>query len=54
LIYKANRSKIKDPDLIFPGQDFAITRQPELTDEMIREAIRFAKKRGTWSLHDGK
>jgi nucleoid-associated protein YgaU len=54
LIYKANRSKIKDPDLIFPGQDFVITRQPELTDDMIKEAIRFAKRRGAWSLHDGK
>ncbi len=54
LIYKANRSKIKDPDLIFPDQIFAITRQPELTDEMIKEAIKFAKTRGEWSLYDGK
>ncbi len=54
LIYKANRSRIKDPDLIFPGQDFKIVRQPELTNNMVREAIRFAKSRGAWSLHDGK
>jgi nucleoid-associated protein YgaU len=54
LIYKANRSKIKDPDLIFPDQVFAITRPPELTDDMIKEAIKFAKNRGAWSLHDGK
>jgi nucleoid-associated protein YgaU len=54
LIFRANREKIKDPDLIFPDQVFAITREPELTDEMIKEAIKFAKNRGAWSLHDGK
>ncbi len=54
LIYKANRSKIQDPDLIFPGQEFKITRRPELTDDMVREAITFARNRGAWSLHDGK
>ncbi|GAK56870.1 hypothetical protein U27_03834 [Candidatus Vecturithrix granuli] len=54
LIYKANRSKIKDPDLIFPDQDFTIPRTPEVTDGMIKEAIKFAKTRGAWSLHDGK
>ncbi len=54
LIYKANRSKIKDPDLIFPDQDFTIPRTPEVTEDMIKEAIKFAKTRGAWSLHDGK
>ena len=54
LIYKANRSQIKDPDLIYPDQVFKIERAPELTDDMIRDAIRFAKNRGAWSLHDGK
>ena len=54
LIYKANRSKIKDPDLIFPDQNFTIPRTPEVTDEMIKEAIKFAKTRGAWSLYDGK
>lgn len=54
LIYKANRSKIKDPDLIFPDQNFTIPRTPEVTDEMIKEAIKFAKNRGAWSLYDGK
>lgn len=54
LIYKANRAKIKDPDLIFPDQNFVIPRQPELTDDMIKEAIKFAKTRGAWSLYDGK
>ncbi len=53
-IYKANRSKIKDPDLIFPDQDFVIPREPELTNDMRNEAIKFAKNRGAWSLHDGK
>lgn len=54
LIYKANRSQIKDPDLIFPDQNFVIPRSPEVTDEMIKEAIKFAKNRGAWSKHDGK
>jgi nucleoid-associated protein YgaU len=54
LIYKANRSQIKDPDLIYPDQVFKIERAPELTDDMIKEAIKFAKNRGEWSLYDGK
>ncbi len=54
VIYKANRSQIKDPDLIFPDQNFVIPREPELTDDMRKEAIKFAKNRGAWSLHDGK
>ncbi|PID55913.1 hypothetical protein CSB45_13930 [candidate division KSB3 bacterium] len=54
IIYKANRSQIKDPDLIFPDQRFVIPREPDLTNAMRREAIRFAKSRGAWNLHDGK
>jgi len=54
LIYKSNRSQIKDPDLIYPDQVFKIERAPELTDDMIKEAIKFAKNRGAWSLYDGK
>lgn len=54
VIYKANRSQIRDPDLIFPDQRFVIPREPDLTDDMRNEAIRFAKTRGAWSLHDGK
>jgi len=54
LIYKANRSQIKDPDLIYPDQVFKIARKPEIDDEMIKEAIKFAKNRGAWSLYDGK
>ena len=54
LIYKANRAQIKDPDLIFPDQKFAIPRSPEVTEDLIKEAIKFAKNRGAWNLHDGK
>lgn len=54
VIYKANRSQIKDPDLIFPDQNFVIPREPEFTEDMKNEAIKFAKNRGAWSLHDGK
>jgi nucleoid-associated protein YgaU len=54
LIYKANRSQIKDPDLIYPDQVFKIARTPEIDDAMIAEAIKFAKNRGAWSLYDGK
>lgn len=54
LIYKANRKLIKDPDLIFPNQDFAIPRSPEVTEKLIKDAIKFAKSRGKWTLHDGK
>ena len=54
VIYKANRAQIKDPDLIFPDQNFTIPREPDLTDDMKSEAIKFAKRRGAWSLHDGK
>ncbi len=52
LIYKANRSQIRDPDLIFPGQDFKIPRSN--TEDEIREAVYMAKSRGPWSLYDGK
>ncbi len=52
LIYKANRSQIRDPDLIFPGQDFKIPRDPSKGE--ITQAIYTAKNRGPWSLHDGR
>ncbi len=52
LIYRANRSQINDPDLIFPGQDLAIPRNSDPAD--IEDAINTAKNRGTWSLFDGK
>ena len=52
LIYSANRDKIKDPDLIFPGQVFAIPRDSSKADK--DKAKHKARTRGPWSLHDGK
>lgn len=54
VIYRANRDKIRDPDLIYPDQNFVIPREPDLTNEMRQEAVKFAKSRGAWSLYDGK
>ena len=50
LIYKANRNQIKDPDLIFPGQNFSIDRNA--TSAEIDAAINHAKTRGAWSVGD--
>lgn len=47
LIYKANSDKIKDADLIFPGQEFTI---PSATDAEIDAAVQHAKTRGAWSI----
>ncbi len=52
LIYRANKDKIRDPDLIFPKQVFKIPR--DYTEEEKKDAIHFAKTRGPWSLWDGK
>lgn len=48
LIYKANRGKIQDADLIFPGQEFDIDRSASAAD--IDAAVMHAKTRGAWSL----
>jgi hypothetical protein len=48
LIYKANRDKIKDADLIYPGQEFAIEQSASASD--IDAAVMHAKTRGAWSL----
>ncbi|TNF37245.1 MAG: LysM peptidoglycan-binding domain-containing protein [Gammaproteobacteria bacterium] len=48
LIYKANRAKIKDADLIYPGQVFDIDRAASASD--VDAAIRHAKTRGAWSV----
>lgn len=48
LIYKANRDKIKDADLIYPGQEFSIERNASAAD--IDAAINHARTRGAWSL----
>lgn len=48
LIYKANRSKIKDADLIYPGQQLDIDRSASTAD--VDAAIEHARTRGAWSL----
>ncbi len=48
LIYKANSDKIKDADLIYPGQVFAIDTNPSSAE--VDAAVRHAKTRGSWSL----
>lgn len=48
LIYKANSDKIKDADLIYPGQVFDIDSNPSDADSAA--AINHAKTRGSWSI----
>lgn len=48
LIYKANRSQIKDADLIYPGQQFTIERGASQAD--VDAAVQHARTRGAWSL----
>ena len=48
LIYKANRNKIKDADLIYSGQVLDIDRDASSAD--VDAAITHAKTRGAWSL----
>lgn len=48
LIYKANSDKIKDADLIYPGQEFDINSNA--SDSEIDAAVRHAKTRGAWSI----
>ncbi len=48
LIYKANSDKIKDADLIYPGQVFDIESDPSDADSTA--AINHAKTRGSWSV----
>ena len=48
LIYKANSAKIKDADLIYPGQNFDINRGASAGD--VDAAVRHAKTRGAWKL----
>ena len=50
LIYKTNRDKIKDADLIYPGQVFDIDQNASASD--IDAAINHAKTRGMWSVGD--
>lgn len=48
LIYKANSDKIKDADLIYPGQVLDIESDPSDADSAA--AISHAKSRGSWSI----
>lgn len=48
LIYKANRSQIKDADLIYPKQQFRIDRSVGKSD--VDSAVQHAKKRGAWTI----
>lgn len=48
LIYKANASKIKDADLIYPGQVFDIPRDSGRA--AINAAVNHAKMRGAWAV----
>ena len=43
-----NRNQIKDADLIYPGQTFAIDRGASNAE--INAAVRHAKTRGAWSV----
>lgn len=48
LIYKANSDKIKDADLIHPGQVLDIDTDP--SDAESAAAVNHAKTRGSWSI----
>jgi|GEM_PF-400706 len=48
LIYKRNMDLIKDPDLIYPGQELAIER--DNTSEMLDAAANHARTRGAWAV----
>lgn len=48
LIYKANRDKIRDADLIYPGQVFSIDRNPSAAE--VDAAVQHARTRGAWSI----
>lgn len=48
LIFKANADQIKDPDLIFPGQEFGIDRNPSMDE--VSSAVSHAKNRGAWAV----
>lgn len=52
LIYKTNRNKIKDADLIHPGQVLDIDQNASASE--IDAAINHAKTRGAWSVGDAE
>ena len=52
LIYKTNRDRIKDADLIYPGQVLDIDQNASASE--IDAAVNHAKTRGAWSLGDAE
>lgn len=48
LIYKKNTDKIKDADLIYPGQVLAVDGNPAAAE--VGAAVQHAKTRGRWSI----
>lgn len=46
LIYLYNSTKIADPDLIYPNQQFSVPAHP--TKAELASAVRYAKTRGPW------
>lgn len=48
LIYRANASKIKDADLIYPGQNFRIQANPSA--QQVDMAVEHARNRGEWEV----
>lgn len=48
LIYRANADKIRDADLIYPGQELRIERNPAAAD--VDDAVRHARTRGAWQV----
>ena len=48
LIYKKNTGKIRDADLIYPGQVLAIDANPAASE--VGAAVQHAKTRGRWSI----
>jgi hypothetical protein len=48
LIYKANKAKINDADLIYPGQVFDYEVSPSAGE--VEAAVNHAKSRGAWSV----
>ena len=48
LIFKANRSQIRDADQIYPGQTFEVDLNPSAGD--VESAVNHARNRGAWSI----
>lgn len=53
LIYDKNRSQIKDPDLIHPGQNFTIPRGSN-TNQIENAQRRAIEKKAPYNFYDGK